>query len=166
MSLVVFDSLVLNILLMRFNIFWLHRSLMIQQMLRDLQTPLWLSGRADLNCNNEYAFQTNTLTFCSSLSTDYWQMLGITFRSWWPAPAQPNNTAAKDPEAFTASVIEIFKHFVSSPSPTSSSEAPHVQILNYSLQREGKMRAGCGSSITDSRFAETSSRVKTKGGGE
>lgn len=48
----------------------LHRSLVIQQMFGDLQTPLWLSGRADWNCNNESAFQMNTLTFHSSLCSD------------------------------------------------------------------------------------------------
>lgn len=100
-----------------FSIFSLRRSLMIQQMLHDLQTPVWLSGHADLNCNTECAFWMNTLTFCSSLWTDYWQMPGITFRSWWPALAQSNITAAQDPQALAASVIQIFKHSVSSMSP-------------------------------------------------
>lgn len=140
-----------------FSIVSLRWSLMIQQMLRDLQTPVWLSGREDLNCN-ECAFRMNTLTFCSSLWTDYWQMPGITFHTWWSAPAQSNITAAQDPQALAAWVIQIFQHRLLSVSNLAS-ETLHVQIVNYC---RGRMWAGCGSSTTGSRFAETSSYEKKK----
>lgn len=46
-------------------------------------------------------------------------MPGITFRTWWSAPAQSNITAAQDPQALAAWVMQIFKHSVSSLSPIS-----------------------------------------------